>query len=88
MVGMAEWTVQIGRFDIRYALTSLNRFLAAPRKGHLSQLMNIFDYLQSVTGRRKIIVVLPDNIEEISGKGANVKYWLEKYPDASDDINE
>ena len=31
LVGMAEWALQIGRFDIRYALTLLNRFSAAPR---------------------------------------------------------
>ena len=64
LVGMAEWSVQIGRFDIRYNLTSLNRFSAAPREVHLSRLVKIFGYLQSVTGRRKSIV---------SGKGDKTK---------------
>ena len=81
-VGMAEWAVQIGRYDIRYALTSLNLLSAAPREGHISWLVRIFGYLQSVSGRRKGIVVSPEDIEEISGKGTNVKYWLEKYPGA------
>ena len=45
--------------------------------------MKIFGYLQSITGRREIIVVLPEDIEEIIGKGDNMKYWLEKYPGAS-----
>ena len=44
LVDMAEWAVQIGSFDIRYALTSLNRFLAAPREVHLSRLVKIFVY--------------------------------------------
>ena len=88
LVGMAEWAVRIGRFDIRYALTSLNRFSAAPREGHLIWLVKIFGYLQSVTGRRKIIVVLLEDIEEISGKGANMKDWLEKYPGSLKDIYE
>ena len=57
LIDMAEWVVQIGRFDIRYALTSLNRFSAAPREGHFSRLVKIFGYLKSVTGRRIIIVV-------------------------------
>ena len=82
LVGMAYRAVQIGSFDICYALTSLNRFLAAPSEGHLSRLVKIFGYFQSVTGRRKTIVVAPEDIEEISGKGANMKYWLEKYPGA------
>ena len=45
LVGMAEWEVHIGRFDVRYALTSLNRFSAAPREGHLRWLVKIFGYL-------------------------------------------
>ena len=61
-IRMAEWDFQIGRFDICYALTSLNRFLEAPREGHLSRLVKIFGYLQSVTGRRKIIVVSTEDI--------------------------
>ena len=50
--------------------------------------MKIFGYLQSVTGRHKIFVVSLEYIEEISGKGANVKDWLDKYPGALEDINE
>ena len=80
LVGMAERVYHIRRFEICYALTYLNRFLAAPREGHFSRLVNIFGYLQIVTGRFKCIVVSLEDIEEISGKGANVKYWLEKYP--------
>ena len=74
MVGMAEWAVHIGRFDILYTINSLKNFLAAPRKGHLSRLVKIFSYLQSFTGRRKCIVVLSEDIEEIIGKVARIKY--------------
>ena len=31
LFGMEKWAVQIGRFDIHYALTSINRFSASPR---------------------------------------------------------
>ena len=79
---MSEWAVQIGKFDIRYALTYLNRFSAALREGHITRLVKIFGYLQSVPGRRKGIVVSTKDIEDISGKGTNVKYWSEKYPGA------
>ena len=84
---MTEWSVKIGRFDIRYTLTSLNRFLAAPREVHLSRLVKIFGYFQRVTGRRKSIIVSPEYIEDITGKGANVKGWLKKHPGASEDID-
>ena len=88
LVGMSEWEFQIGRFDICHTLISLKRFQAAPREGHLSWLVKIFGYLQSVTGRRKSIVLAPEDIEEIIGKGANVKDWLDKYPGALEDIDE
>ena len=50
--------------------------------------MKIFGYLQSVYGRRKVIVVSPEDIEEISVKVANVKYWLENIPGESEEIDE
>ena len=62
LVGMAEWAVKIGRFDIRYTLTSLNRFSAAPRQGHLTRLINIFGYLQTVPADSKNILVSAEDI--------------------------
>jgi len=88
LVGMAEWAVQIGRFDIRYALTSLNRFSAAPRAGHLKRLIKVFGYLQTVSAERKSIVVSSEDIREVVGEGCNYKEWLEKYPDAMEEIDE
>ena len=69
---MVEWKVQIRRFDIRSALTSLESFLAALQEGHLTRLVKIFGYLKIVPGKRTGIVVSPEYIEEISGKGNNV----------------
>ena len=49
--------------------------------------MNIFGYFRSVTRRRKDVVFSPEDIEDISGKDANVNYWLDNYPGASEDID-
>ena len=38
--------------------------------------------------RRKSIVVLPEDIEEIIDKGSNMKDWVEKYPVELEDIDE
>ena len=84
LVGMAEWAVQIGSFDICYALTSLNRFSEAPREGNLKRLIKIFVYLQEMPADSKSIVVSAKDIGEIKGKGSDLKVWLEKYPDASE----
>ena len=34
LIGMAQWLVMTGRFDIQHALVSQNPFCAAPCKGH------------------------------------------------------
>ena len=85
---MAEWAVEIRRFDIRYNFPSLNRFYAAPWEGHLTRFVKIFGYLQNVYGNRKSIFVSPDDIGEIRSKGDNNKDWLEKYPGATEEIDE
>ena len=71
LVGIEEWMVQIGRFDIRLAVTSINRFSAAPKEGHIKRLVKIFGYLQKNTRRWKSIFILPEDITEVSGKGDN-----------------
>ena len=80
--------VQIGIFVIRFTVTLLNHFLVDPREGHLKRLVKIFSYLQNANGIRKIIVISPKDIREISCKGANTVDWLEDYPNASEDIDE
>ena len=80
--------MQIGRFDICYNLTSLNRFSTAPCQGHLTILIKIFSYLQTVPAEAKNIVVLAEDIGEIKGKGFDTKVWLEKYPDVTEEIYE
>ena len=80
--------MQTGRFDICHALTSLNRFSAAPREGQLTRLIKIFGYLQTVPAKVKSIVISHEDIGEINVKGANIKDWFEKYPSASEEIDE
>jgi hypothetical protein len=36
IIGVSQWLVVAGRFDITYAVSSLSRFSAAPRQGHLA----------------------------------------------------
>ena len=52
MLGMLNWLVTIGRFDIAFATSSLARFVACPRKGHLDRLKHVFGYLKKWPNRR------------------------------------
>ena len=80
--------VQIERFNISFPVTSLNRLSETQREGHLKRLVKIFGYLQHATGGRNIIVISPDYMMDISGKGTNNSDWIEKSPDATEYINE
>jgi len=68
LIGMLNWIICLERMDVAFAVTSLPRFSACPRKGHLSRLMRIFGYLKKCKNRR-IIVDSNDPIV-IGGKDA------------------
>lgn len=87
LIGMAQWLVCIGRIDIGYALTSLNRFSAAPRQGHLKLLRQLFGYLKYNPSKR--IVINPEDkadyaIEKMISDG---DCWKEQYPGAQEDVD-
>ena len=37
LIGMLNWIVTIGRIDIVFAVSSLSRFTACPRQGHMGR---------------------------------------------------
>jgi hypothetical protein len=47
LIGILQWIVTLGRFDIACAVMTMSRFRTAPRKGHLLLLGNVFGYLQN-----------------------------------------
>jgi hypothetical protein len=46
LIGCLQWVVTLGRFDIACVVTTMSRFRAVPRKGHLDLLGNVFGYLR------------------------------------------
>jgi hypothetical protein len=46
LIGMLVWLVRIGRIYVAHAASSLSRFTACPRKGHLKRVLRIFGYLK------------------------------------------
>jgi len=44
IVGVLQWLVVAGRFDINFATSSLSRYAAAPRKGHLDLAEDVLGY--------------------------------------------
>ena len=50
-IGILQWIVTSGRFDISYAVASLSRFNSRPREGHMKRVRKIFGYLKKYPKR-------------------------------------
>ena len=55
LIGILVWAVTIGRLDVAHPTTSLSRFTASPRKGHLERLLRVFGYLKKRVNRRIVV---------------------------------
>ena len=51
IIGVCQWLIVAGRFDISYAISSLSRFSSAPREGHLMLARKVFGYLKKFPKR-------------------------------------
>ena len=45
LIGMLQWTISLGRYDIACAVMTMSSFCAAPRREHLERLKRICGYL-------------------------------------------
>ena len=46
LIGMLQWIISIGRFDIQTAVMTLSSFRACPRRGHLDRAKRIVGYIK------------------------------------------
>jgi hypothetical protein len=46
LIGILRWAIEIGRVDIATEVSLLSAYQAAPRQGHLEQVIRIFGYLK------------------------------------------
>ena len=82
LIGSANWCITLGRFDIAYATSTLARFSAKQRKGHLEAMCRIFGYLKKYPNNR--IIIDPSMPDNQLGEDFVAKDWSEYYPDAKE----
>jgi Reverse transcriptase (RNA-dependent DNA polymerase) len=63
IIGIGQWLVVAGRFDINFAISSLSRYAAAPRKGHLDMAEDILGYLKKYPAKGYVINPKPPKID-------------------------
>lgn len=64
MVGVLQWSVEIGRVDILLETSMISAHLALPRIGHLEQLIHMFGYLKMHPKRKLVFDARHPNINE------------------------
>jgi hypothetical protein len=83
LIGVLRWAVELGRLDIDVDVSKLSRFLAAPRQGHLEQVLHVFAFLKR---HPKSKIVFDDTLPPVSGFGYAAHDWSELYPGAAEVI--
>ena len=84
---MIQWATTIGRPDILFAASSLSRFSAAPRKGHLDLILHTLGYLKKFPHRRIQIDSQPLIWDTPKPDPTFHEDFLEDYPDAKGEID-
>ena len=81
LMGILQWLVSLGRFDICYTVSSLSRFNSAPRVGHMNRAIRVFGYLEQTP--KKSIVINCDELTDLPAMDASLHAdMMKKYPDA------
>jgi hypothetical protein len=55
IIGIEQWLVVAGRFDINSAISSLSRYALAPRQGHLAMAEDVLGYLKKYPNKGYVI---------------------------------
>ena len=86
LIGSAQWLCGIGRADIQFSVTSLNRFSAAPRASQLAYCIRMFSFLKEFP-EREIVIDHRDH-EFFAQFGEPDPTMEELYPDSVEELDE
>eukprot|EP00975_Prorocentrum_lima_P017153 3630540-Prorocentrum_lima.AAC.1 len=65
IIGVGQWLVTIGRYDIAFTVTTLSRFCANPRVGHLKRAVRLLGYLKKYPDHSVVYDPSPIELESI-----------------------
>jgi len=82
-LGILQWAVELGRVDVAYATSSLARFSANPRSGHLSAVHRVFGYLKKHINSKLVLDSRPRDFSKVTW---NDQDWSEFYPEAIEPV--
>jgi Reverse transcriptase (RNA-dependent DNA polymerase) len=83
LIGVARWACEIGRLDILTEIALLSAYNAAPRRGHLEALLQVFSYMKR---HPKTSIVFDHRIPDVDRSGFCEYDWTEFYGDIKESI--
>ena len=92
LIGIGQWLITCGRLDLIFAIASLSRFSAGPRKGHFAAAVYVYKYLNYAP--EKWIKLDPGAhktpgpvYSPLDGQKENGVDWSHTYPDAVEELD-
>lgn len=80
LIGMANWMIILGWFDIHYATMALSQYNMAPQEGYSNAMLWVHRYLQKHAKGR---ILVDDTLMDLSQYPVvNYTTWHQFYPDA------
>jgi len=88
LLGMLQWLVTIGRPDLCNVVSSLNRFGACPREGHLDLAVRTFGFIKTTIDRQIAIDHRPMNFARKDPEYKKlIPDFIQDYPDATEELD-
>ena len=86
LIGVLRWIVELGRIDIAFEVSSLSKFLASPRTGHLVQAIHIFKYLDIHHSNDIAFDPMYQQVNSDQNTKQKIQAMKELYADAIEDL--
>lgn len=86
IIGMLRWAIEIGRVDINTEISLLSSFQAAPREGHLNQLLRVVAFLKRKPKLTLYFDPARAHVEENMFNGSNRDQFKDHYRDAVEEL--
>ena len=83
LIGCAQWAVTLGRYDVMFAVSTMARYSAAPREGHLKTMLRAFGCLKHCCRGRIVFDTREPEHKNVEKLEHN---WEELYPNASEEM--
>jgi Reverse transcriptase (RNA-dependent DNA polymerase) len=83
LIGVARWACEIGRLDILTEISLLSSYNAAPRRGHMEALLQVFSYLKR---HPRASVVFDPGMPDIDHSGFKAYNWADFYGDVEEPL--